>query len=370
MKKVLILTSIIVMIFATFAVADDVIKIGVALPMTGNISSFGQMVWQGVELANEMFPTVLGKKVELVLADNRSDKTEAANVISRLINLSNVVGILGEVASSNTMAGAPIAEKYHIPLLSPASTNPLVTQGKTYTSRVCFIDPFQGHVAAVFAINNLKAKTAAVFTDVAQDYSVGLSNFFIKDFTAAGGVVYKEYYQSGDQDFSAQLTDALSHNPDVIYISGYYPEIALMAKQARQLGYKGPFLAGDGAEAPELIKIAGSAVNGLYYTSHFNADHPVTKIGQEFVAKFEEKYHTSPSALAALGFDDYLVMLNAIERANSTDPVKINEAIRSTKNFEGATGYITIGSDGNAVKSAVINEVVNGQFTYVTTINP
>lgn len=369
MNKLLVVIFV-VGLFVSMTMADGVIKIGVALPMTGNISSFGQMVWQGIELANQMFPTVLGQKVELILGDTRSDKTEAANVVSRLISLNNVVGILGEVASSNTMAGAPIAEKYNVPLLSPASTNPLVTQGKTYVSRVCFIDPFQGHVAAVFAIKYLKAKTAAVFTDVAQDYSVGLSNFFIKDFTAAGGVVYKEYYQSGDQDFSAQLTDALSHNPDVIYISGYYPEIALMAKQARQLGYTGPFLAGDGAEAPELIKIGGSAVNGLYYTSHFNAEHPATKMGQEFVAKYEEIYHALPSALAALGFDDYLVMLNAIERAGSANPVKINEAIRTTKNFEGATGYITIDSDGNAVKSAVINEVVNGQFTYVTTINP
>ncbi len=370
MRKAYFILLMALVVFSTLSFSEGVVKIGVALPMTGNIASFGEMVYQGIELANKMFPDVLGMKVELILADNRSDKTEAANVVSRLINLNGVVGILGEVASSNTLAGGAIAEKARVPLLSPASTNPLVTQGKQFVSRVCFTDPFQGHVAAVFALKNLKAKTAAVFTDVAQDYSVGLSNFFVKDFTAGGGTVYKEYYQSGDQDFSAQLTDALSHNPDVIYISGYYPEIALMAKQARQLGYTGPFLTGDGAEAPELIKIGGSAVNGLYYTSHFNADHPATKMGQEFVAKYEAIYHTTPSALAALGFDDYLVMLNAIERAGSTDPVKINEAIRSTKNFEGATGYITIDKDGNAIKSAVINEVVNGQFTYVTTINP
>ncbi len=370
MKKFLVIFLSVALFLSIAVIADDVIKIGVAFPMTGGISAFGQMTYSGVQLAEQMFPTALGRKIELILADNRSDKTEAANVLSRLISLNNVVAIIGEIASSNTLAGGAIAEKAHIPMFSPASTNPLVTQGKNYVSRVCFIDPFQGHVAAVFALNYLKAKTAAVFTDVAQDYSVGLSNFFMKDFTAGDGKIYKEYYQSGDQDFSAQLTDALSHHPDVIYVSGYYPEIALIAKQARQLGYTGPFLAGDGAEAPQLVTIGGSAVNGLYYTSHFNADHPSTKIGQEFVAEYEKTYHEAPSALAALGFDAYLLLRDAIDRAGSADPVKINEAIRSTKNFEGATGYITIDASGDAIKSAVINEVVNGQFTYVTTINP
>jgi branched-chain amino acid transport system substrate-binding protein len=367
MKKFLLILALVLI---SMVVMGGNIEIGVAFPMTGGISAFGQQTYQGVQLAAQMFPTVLDKKIDLVLADNRSDKTEAANVVSRLIYLDKVVAIIGELASSNTMAGGAIAEKAHVPMLSPASTDPLVTQGKDYISRVCFIDPFQGHVAAVFALNYLKAKTAVIFTDVAQDYSVGLTNFFIKDFTAGGGKVYREYYQSGDQDFSAQLTDALNHHPDLLYIPGYYPEIAMIARQARQLGYTGTFLAGDGAEAPQLLTIGGSAVDGLYYTTSFNAEHPSTEIGKEFVQKYLETYKTLPSAFAALGFDSYLLLRDAIQRAGSADPVKINAAIRSTKDFEGVTGSITIDASGDAVKSAVVNEVLNGKFTYVTTINP
>ncbi len=369
MRKVLIVLSIAVLLM-TVAIAAGTIKIGVAFPMTGNIAAFGEMTLQGVKIAQTLYPDVLGKKIELVVADNRSDKTEAANVVSRLIDYNHVAAIIGEIASSHSLAGGAIAEQKHIPMLSPASTNPLVTQGKHYIFRACFIDPFQGHVAAVFAYKNLKARTAVVFTDVVQDYSVGLSNFFIKDFVAKGGKVFREFYQSGDQDFSAQLTDALAKSPDVLYVPGYYPEIALMARQARQLGYTGPILAGDGAEAPQLIKIGGSAVNGVYYTSHFNASHPFTSVGKQFVAKYESIYKASPSALAALGFDSYLLLRDAIKRANSVDPAKIAEALRNTKNFEGATGYITIDKYGNTIKSAVVNEVKNGKFTYVTTINP
>ncbi len=370
MRKTFILLAVALMIFTVSFAADNVIKVGVAFPMTGNISSFGQMTYDGVKIAEMLYPNALGEKIDLIVADNRSDKTEAANVVSRLIDYNKVIAILGEVASSNSLAGGAIAESKRVPLLSPASTNPLVTQGKNYVFRACFVDPFQGHVGAVFALGYLKAKTAVVFTDVAQDYSVGLANFFMKDFTAGGGKIFKEYYQSGDQDFSAQLTDALGKHPDVLYVPGYYPEIALLARQARQLGYNGPILAGDGAEAPELVKIGGKAVDGVYYTSHFNAGHPFTKVGKEFVTQYEKVFKEQPSALAALGFDAYLLLRNAIQKADSTDPQKIDAALKTTTHFEGATGYITIDKDGNTIKSAVVNEVVNGQFTYVTTINP
>ena len=369
MKKVFVMLSI-AMLLVSVAFGAGTIKFGAAFPMTGGIAAFGQMALNGVKVAQSLYPTVLGKKIELIVADNRSDKTEAANVVSRLIDYNHVNAIIGEIASSHSLAGGSIAEQKHIPMLSPASTNPLVTQGKHYVFRACFIDPFQGHVAAVFAYKNLKARTVVVFTDVVQDYCVGLSNFFIKDFVAMGGKVHKEFYQTGDQDFSAQLTDALNKHPDVLYVPGYYPEIALMARQARQLGYTGPFLAGDGAEAPELVKIGGDAVNGIYYTSHFNADAPFTQVGKEFVTKYREMFKESPSAFAALGFDAYLLLRDAVKRAGSAEPEKIAAALRQTKHFEGATGYINIDKYGNTVKSAVVNVVKNGKFTYVTTINP
>ena len=357
----------------TLAVAVSIfaaIKIGVVLPMTGGISAFGQMTWEGIQLAHELKPTVLGQEVKLILLDNRSEKTEAANAVARAIDKEHVVAIIGQVASSHSLAGGAVAEEKHVPMLSPSSTNPMVTQGKKFVSRVCFIDPFQGGAAAVFAYKNLGARRVAVFTDIEQDYSVGLTKFFVDKFVKLGGKVKKVFYRTGDQDFSAQISAALAFKPDVIYITGYYPEIALMARQARQMGFKGYILAGDGAEAPELIKIGGKAVEGLYFTTHFHAKGAATEMSKKFVKMYEEKYGKEPSALAALGFDAYLILLNAIERAGSTDPVKIAEAIRQTKNFEGATGIITIDKNGNAIKSVVVDVVKNGKFDFAAIINP
>ncbi len=369
MKKILVVLSLVMLLFSAMFGAET-IKIGAALPMTGMIAAIGQMTLNGIKIAEDLYPTVLGKKIELVVADNRSDKTESANVVSRLISYNHVVAIIGEMASSSSLAGGAVAEQKHIPMLSPWSTNPLVTEGKHYVSRACFIDPFQGKVGANFVYKYLKAKRVVVFTDVVQDYCVGISNFFIKDFLALGGKVYREFYQTGDQDFSAQLTDALNKHPDALYIPGYYPELALMARQARQLGYTGPIVSSDSADAPQLVQIGGDAVNGIYFTAHFNASAPFTDVAKKFVAEYEKRYHESPSGVAALGFDAYIIMVKAIESAGSTNPDKIAEAIRHTKNFEGATGYITIDKYGNAIKSVVINEVKKGKFVYVTTVNP
>ncbi|HIP92666.1 MAG TPA: ABC transporter substrate-binding protein [Thermotoga sp.] len=368
MRKVFLFVFILT--FAFIAIAENVVKIGVVLPMTGGISAFGKLTWEGIQLAYEFRSTVLGKKVELVLLDNRSEKTEAANAVARAIDKEHVVAIIGQVASSHSLAGGEIAEKKKIPMISPSSTNPLVTQGKKFVSRVCFIDPYQGSAGAEFAYNYLNARNVVIFTDIEQDYSVGLSKFFMDTFKKLGGKVSQVFYKTGDQEFSAQLTVALSRNPDVIYITGYYPEIALICQQARALGYTGYFLTGDGADAPELIEIGGDAVEGIYFTTHYHPKGAVTKIGKEFVEKFKEKYGRYPAALNALGFDAYLVLIDAIERAGSLDPIKIAEEIRKTKNFEGATGIITIDENGNAVKSVVINTVKNGKFDYVTTITP
>ncbi len=347
-----------------------VVKIAAVLPMTGNIAAFGQMAWQGIEIAHEMKTQVLGMPVELVLLDNRSDKVEAANAVSRAIDFEKVVAIIGEIASSHSLAGGAIAEKKGIPMISPTSTNPLVTQGKKYVNRACFIDPYQGAAMAEFAYKHLGVRSVAVFTDIEQDYSVGLSTFFRMALKKLGGRAFNEFYRSGDQDFTAQLTDVLNKNPDAIYITGYYPEIALICRQARDLGYKGMFLAGDGADAPETIKIGGEAVEGLHFTTHYHPDGTTTEIGQEFVKRFREKYGINPSAFAALGFDAYLILLDAIERAGSADPEAIAKAIRETKDFEGASGKITIGPDGNAMKPVVIDVVKDGKFEYAGSIIP
>lgn len=366
MKRCLVflLTLVVAIVFAD-------IKIGVLLPLTGGISAFGEWTKKGIELAREQRPTVLGEKVVLVYADTRSEKTEAANAMARLTDKEKVVAVIGEIASSNSMAAAEIAENRKVPQVAVTSTNPLVTQGKKFVSRVCFIDPLQGTALAEFAANTLKARRVTIFVDIEQDYSVGLTNYFIERFERKyKGKVQRVQYKSGDQEFSAQISQAIAFGSDVIMFTGYYNEIALAAQQARSMGYKGYFIAGDGADAPELIKIGGKAVEGLYFTTHYVPEAAKTKKAKDFVESFKKKYGTLPAMNAALGYDAYMLILDAIERARSKDPIKINNAIRSTKNFEGVSGFITIDENGNAIKPVVIVQVKNGKFTYVTSIEP
>lgn len=356
---------------APLGMAEETIKIGAYLPMTGAVAGYGQQEWAGIQLAAEMQPTVLGKKIELILVDTKSDKIEAANAMSRLIEREKVVGVLGEAISGNSMAGNPISEAAKIPTVSPTATNPLVNQDKQYAFRACFIDPFQGEVAARFARNELKAQTAAVIIDNAQDYCVGLANFFIKEFVKQGGkIISTTSIQTGDQDFSAQLSAVQAAKPDIIYAPNYYTEDALMAKQARDLGITMPILTGDGAQEDALLEIGGKAVENMYFTAHFHRKAAGTDRAKEFIKRFEEKYKKEPGAFGALGADAYFLLVDAIQRANATDGTKVRDALANTKDFHAVSGIINMGDNGNAIKSVVINKVEGGQFVYVTTVNP
>lgn len=351
--------------------AADSIKIGVYLPMTGAVAAYGDMEWAGIQIAAEMEPQALERKIELILEDTKSDKIDAANAVTLLIEKYKVSAIIGEAISGNTMAGNPISEAAKIPSVAPVATNPLVNQGKKYAFRACFVDPFQGEVSARFAHNNLKARTAAVIIDTAQDYCVGLGNYFIKEFERLGGkIVSKTFIQTGDQDFSAQLSAVQGAKPDIIYAPNYYTEDALMAKQARDLGINLPILTGDGAQADTLLQIGGSAVEGMYFTGHFHKEAAATERAKEFIKHYEEKYKKSADAFGALGADAYFLLVDAINRAGSTDGTKIRDALASTKDFQGVSGVMTMGPEGNPIKSMVINKVQNGKFVYVTTINP
>ncbi len=351
--------------------AQDAIKIGAYLPMTGGVAAYGDMEWSGIQIAHDMEPTVLGKKIDLVLVDTKSDKIEAANAVSLLVEKEKVVGILGEAISGNSMAGNPISEAAKIPSVSPTATNPLVTQGKQFAFRACFIDPFQGEVAARFARDQLKAQTAAVIIDQAQDYCVGLANYFEKEFVKLGGkIVSKTYIQTGDQDFSAQLSAVQASKPDIIYAPNYYTEDALMAKQARDLGIKVPILTGDGAQDETLIKVGGASVENTFFTGHFHKQAATTDRAKEYIKRYEEKYKKEAGAFDALGADAYFLLVDAIKRAGSTDGAKIRDALANSKGFQGVSGTITMGEGGNPVKSMVINKVEGGKFVYVTTVNP
>jgi len=367
----LVAVACVVLGMAPLGMAEETIKIGAYLPMTGAVAGYGQQEWAGIQLAAEMQPTVLGKKIELILVDTKSDKIEAANAMSRLIEKEKVVGVLGEAISGNSMAGNPISEAAKIPTVSPTATNPLVNQDKQYAFRACFIDPFQGEVAARFARNELKAQTAAVIIDNAQDYCVGLANFFIKEFVKQGGkIVSTTSIQTGDQDFSAQLSTVQAAKPDIIYAPNYYTEDALMAKQARDLGITMPILTGDGAQEDALLEIGGKAVENMYFTAHFHRKAAGTDRAKEFIRRFEEKHKKEPGAFGALGADAYFLLVDAIQRANATDGTKIRDALANTKNFQAVSGIINMGDNGNAIKSVVINKVEGGQFVYVTTVNP
>ncbi len=375
MKRIFVFIFLTVFIFAGIANAsENVVRIGVIFPMTGMASAFGQMTKEGLDLANSLEPKVLGKKIDLILLDDKSDKIEAANAASRLIGKEKVSVILGPIISPNALSVGPICERYKVPFVTPSATNPLVTQGKKFAFRVCFVDDFQGFVMAKFAVSNLKARKAAVLFDKANDYSVALAKFFMDSFKKLTddpkSIVYIGQYKSGDQDFTAQIVGIQNAKADVIFIPGFYSEIALFAKQAREQGIKAPFLAGDAAQAPELLQIGKEAVEGLYFSTHFDPKAATTENGKKFIEEYKAKYNKDPNALAALGYDAYGVVWQAINRAGSTDPVKIRDEIAKTKGYEGATGIINIDEHGNAIKSAVVLKVENGTWKYVTTVNP
>jgi branched-chain amino acid transport system substrate-binding protein len=347
------------------------VKIGLYLPMTGSAAAMGQMVWEGVQVAHRLQPQVLGRPVKLILLDTRSDRIDAANAVSRLIEKDKVAAIIGEVISSDTLAGVPIAERAGVVNLSPTATNPLVTQGRKYAFRAAYVDDLQGKVAARFAWDNLKAKRVALLIDQAQDYCVGLANFFTREFKRLGGeVVATTYIQTGDQDFTAQISALKAANPDLIYAPNYYTEDALLAKQLQDLGVKTPVLTGDGAQVPELIQIGGEAVNGMYFTALFHRQGATSELGRRFLKAYEDQFRKQLDGFAALGGDGYFLLTAAMEKAGSLDGAKIAQALAATKDFPGVTGAITMGPDHNPIKGVTVIKVEKGQFVYQTTINP
>lgn len=358
----------------TAAQRETEIRIGVYEPMTGAMAAGGQMTMEGIQLAHEQRPTVLGLPVKVILVDNRSDKVEAATAVTRLIQKDKVCAIIGSYGSALSMSGGPVAQAAKVPVMGCSPTNPLVTLGNDYYFRACFIDPFQGRVMAQFAYEKLGARTAAIIQDIAQDYAVGLANFFKQAFTEMTGnpksIVAFTSYQTGDRDYTAQLTYVANAKPDVVFAPGYYADAAVLITQARSLGLKMPFLGGDTFEAPEFIQIGGKNVEGVYFSTHYSADAPVTPASEKFVALYKAKYKIAPNTFAALGYDCYNLVLDAIERAGSSDPKAIRDAMAKTKNFMGATGIITLDKNGDATKSAVVLVVKDGQFKLVDVVHP
>lgn len=349
------------------------IVIGHYASMTGSTAHFGQDTDRGVRMAVEEANAkggVLGKKLKLVTLDTRGDSAEAANAVNRLIDVEKVSAILGEVASSLSLSGGRVAQRRKIPMISPTSTNPKVTEVGDYIFRVCFIDPFQGKVMATFARQHLKVSKVAILKDVKNDYSIGLAAAFQKAFLEQGGTIAVEQsYSQGDTDFSAQVTAIRGTGAEAVFVPGYYSEVGTIARTAQRLGLKVPLLGGDGWDSPDLFKIGGDAINGSYFSDHFAPDVPTEK-ARAFVANFQAKYGQLPTGLGALGYEAALVLIDAILRAGKDDPTAIRDAIASTKDFQGVTGKITIDAQRNAQKSAVVLKVEGGKAVLETTIAP
>ena len=354
---------------------SNVIKIGVFEPVTGANAGGAKWEIEGIKLANKLYPEVLGKKVELVIVDNKSDKVEAANAASRLVDKENVNAVIGSYGSSLSIAGGEIFKNAKIPAVGASCTNPMVTLDNEYYSRVCFIDPFQGTVMANYAFGKLNAKKVAIVQEVSNDYAVGLAKFFTDSFKKLTGddksIVAVANYNTGDTDFSAQLTNIKALNPDVIFAPGNFTESAALIKQARELGITAPIIGGDTWETQEFIDIGGKAVEGAIFSTFFDAAKPATSETEKFIAEFKKAFpDKEPAGVSALGYDAYLLIIDAIKRANSADPEKIKEAINQTKDFMGASGIVTLDENRNAIKSAVIKQVKNGKFEYLDTVNP
>ena len=305
----------------------------------------------------------------MVFADDKGDPAEGATAYTKLIQQDKAVAIVGTVMSKVSLAGAPICQAAKIPMVATASTNPKVTQVGDYIFRACFIDPFQGTVGANFAFNNLKARKAAMIFDLGNDYTKGLAEFFKAQFEKLGGkIVADEGHATGVTDFKAQLTKIVQAKPDIIYNPDYYNDVALIAKQARELGFKGPLMGGDGWDSPDLVKIGGSAVEGCYFTNHYSKDD-TRPVVQDFIKRYQAKFNETPDALAVLAYDAMNLILNAIKTAGKTDGPAIRDALAAS-DFNAVTGEIKFDADRNPIKSAVIIEIKNGQQTFVTTVNP
>jgi len=373
LRKVLV-ALLLVCAFAGVAFAEDAIRIGVFLPLTGRTAFGGQLELEGVQMAHKEMPSVLGKKVELVVVDNKTDKVEAANAVKRLIEKEKVVAVIGTYGSSLAMAGGEVAEKAGIPMMGTSCTNPLVTQGKKFVFRACFIDPFQGAGAATYAVETLKMKRAALLIDVANDYCVGLANFFKQSYKKQGGEVVAELkYNSGDQDFTAQLTEIISKKPDVLFLPADFAEGAIIMKQARELGAKFQIMGRDAMDNPEIVKIGGAAVEGFIHTT-FPYD-PSMKDMSDIAKKFTENWKKAfpdkePNVNAALGYDSFMLLADAIKRAGKAEPNAIRDALEVTKGFPGVTGAKTINKTHDAESPVGVVQIKDGKKQFVGTVTP
>lgn len=372
-----VLFSFAIVIFLSCAQKENVIKVGLVAPLTGDVKTFGESVKNGFTMAVEEANAqggIKGQQIQPFITDDKNDPTEASNAGSKLINQDGVKLIIGSVSSKCSIPLSEICESFQAVMITPTSTNPKVTvrddgSRKNFVFRACFIDPFQGAVAAKFALDNLRAKTSAILYDVGNDYVKGLAEFFRDNFTRGGGqIVGYESYTKDDADFSAILTKVKKENPDILYIPDYYNKVALIAKQARQLGIASALMGGDGWDSPDMIKIAGDAIDGGFFTNHYSPDDPRPEV-QEWVRKYETRYGAKPDALATLAYDATNLLIEGIRQAGTGDPALVRDAL-TTASKNTVSGRISFDESGNPIKSAAILKYTKTGQEYVATVAP
>ena len=377
MKKKLSLVLVTVLVLSLFLTGcgqdTSEIKVGSVFPVSGDIATFGKSSVNATNLAFEQFNAkggLNGRKLKLYNEDNQSKAEETATAFQKLINQEKVVAILGSVASSHSLAGAPLAQGAKIVMISPTSTNPKVTEVGDYIFRACFIDPFQGEVMARFATNDLKAKKAAIIIEQESDYAKGLAQFFEAAFVKAGGtIVAKENFSKDDKDFTTILTRVKAATPEVVFIPSYYNTVGPILKQAKeQVQLNATFLGGDGWDSPDLFSLAGAAANGGFFSNHYSpeADTPEVKA---FIAAYKAKFNETPDALAALAYDAANLLIAAMQKAGSTENVKLRDALAGIS-FTGVSGTIKFDANRNPIKSAVVIEIKDSKQVYKTTVKP
>jgi branched-chain amino acid transport system substrate-binding protein len=358
---------------AQTADATGDIPVGVYAALTGDQAAFGNATVQGVKLAAEEINAaggILGRKIKLVIEDDAGRPDQAAQVVSKLISSDNALVVIGENSSTQSLAGAPICQNSKVPMISPSSTNPSVTEKGDYIFRVCFTDPYQGKALAAFIKNSLKLDTAAILIDKKTDYSIGLAEFFRKEYEAMGGkIVAEQSYSGGDTDFRSQLTAIKTKAPKVLFIPGFYTEVGQIAIQARDLGMTIPMVGGDGWDSPTVLEIGGKSIDGSYFSDHYFVGDPTPRV-QEFVKKIHDRNGRNPDANAALGYDALHIVAQAATRAGSLNRKAIRDQIAATKEYPGVSGTITMGPDRNPIKPVAMIKIENGRMMFAEWVKP
>lgn len=354
-------------------VTENTVKLGLFVSTSGDYATFGQDTKNGVDLAVKQINAaggIKGKEIDLIFYDTASKAKEAGTAATKLASQDNVLVAMGAVASSLSLAAGPVFNDAGIPMVSPSSTNPDVTEVGKNIFRICYLDDFQGGACAIFASKDLKAKKAAILKNNDDAYSTGLADYFRLRFKALGGeIVAEEAYGKGTKDFNTQITNIKGKNPDIIFVPVYYNDVALIAKQVRGQGITVPLLGGDGWESSELIPTAGDALEGCYFGNHYSQEDKSKNV-QDFVKGYKKEYGKTPSSLAALGYDVVWVIKKAIEDAGEFDRTKIRDALANLKDYEGVTGKFSIDKNRNAKKSISILKVKGSRFVPVRQIAP